>query len=37
MLSDRREHLKDIYKRLEEIVPTGYYVGGMKEILKRLQ
>ena len=34
ILSDRRNHLNDIYKIIEanKICSVGYYVGGMKEI-----
>ena len=31
ILSDRIQHLKDIYKNVDNGIKKGYYIGGMKE------
>jgi superfamily II DNA or RNA helicase len=31
ILSDRREHLADLYRRCEQFSTVGYYIGGMKQ------
>ena len=31
ILSDRREHLAELYRRCEKFATVGYYVGGMKQ------
>lgn len=31
ILSDRREHLSDLYRRCSQFASTGYYIGGMKQ------
>jgi ERCC4-related helicase len=31
LLSDRRDHLEDLYKRCSRFTTVGFYVGGMKQ------
>jgi predicted helicase len=31
LLSDRRDHLEDFYKRCSKFASVGFYVGGMKQ------